>query len=68
MSIRKPEFVKYIIPRVGKSYGPLYKFGKEFYLPVLVIVVYISFSTTLSMISLICILYHVWYYQFDPII
>ena len=37
MSITKPEMVKYIIPREGKSNGPLYKFGKEFHLFLIVI-------------------------------
>ena len=44
MSITKSEFVKYLIPRVGKN--PLSKFGKG-------LIVIFSFSTILGMIFLI---------------
>ena len=59
ISTEKLELVRYIIPRVGKSNGPLSKFGKEFHLFLIVV---FSFSTTL------CIFYHLWYCHFDPII
>ena len=52
------------MPRVEKSYGPFPKFGKEYHLFLIIV---LSFSTTLGMIFLICILDHLWNYHFDPI-
>ena len=45
MSTTKPKLLKYLIPRVGKGTGPLFEFGKEFHLFLIVI---LSFSTTLG--------------------
>ena len=64
MGITKSVLVKYIIPRVGKNNGPLSKFGKEFNL---FLIVPFLFSTTLGMIFLICVCYHLWKCHFDHI-
>ena len=64
MSITKPELVKYTIPRVGKNNGLLSKFGKEFHLFLIAVFLYF---TSLGLIFLICIFYHLWHCDFGII-